>query len=71
MGTSSVIEGLDLLMEQKKDFTRRVAGLELSGEWMFKKIFSCMLFICVQGIAHYQLEVGGRGGHGVNAVAGK
>lgn len=71
MGTSRLIERLDLLMEQEKNFTSRVAGLELSGEWMFRKILPCMLFICVQGIAHYQLEAGRRGGHRANGVAGE
>jgi hypothetical protein len=67
MGIPRLIERLDLLMEPEKNFTRRVAGLELSGEWMCKKILLCVPFICVQGIAHYQLEAGRRGGRGVNA----
>jgi hypothetical protein len=42
MGISRLVERLDLLMEPETYFTRRVAGLELGGEWMCKKIF----FVC-------------------------
>jgi len=37
---------LDLLLKHEEDGTWRVAGLELFGERMGKKILLCTLFIC-------------------------
>lgn len=40
----------------------RVAGLELGGEWVRKKVLLCATFICFQGLVENLLEVGGRRG---------
>jgi len=47
-------------LKQEENFTWRVAGLELFGERMGKKVLLCTVFIFFQGIVDYQLEAGGR-----------
>jgi len=58
---------LDLLLKHEEDGTWRVAGLELFGERMGKKILLCTLFICSQGIIDYRIKARGRGGGAVKA----
>jgi hypothetical protein len=48
---SRLIEVLDLLVKQGKNGARRVAGLELGGEWVRKEVLLCLLFVCFQGMA--------------------
>jgi hypothetical protein len=63
---SKLIVDLDLMLKHEKNSTGRVAGPELSGEWMGKEILLCTSFICFQGMNDYQLEMGGRDDSGVN-----
>jgi hypothetical protein len=56
------IELLNLLLKHNENATGRVAGLELGGEWVGKKVLLCATLICSQGIIEYLLEVGGRCG---------
>jgi hypothetical protein len=58
---------LNLLLKHEENGTWRVAGLELIGEGMGKKILFCTLFIYLQGIVNYRMEAGGRGGGAVSA----
>lgn len=53
------IDVLDLLSKHVKNGGWRVAGLELGGEWMGKKILRCLFFVRFQGIIEHQLKVGG------------
>jgi hypothetical protein len=55
-----LIDFLDLLLKHEENGTWRVAGLELFGERMGKKILLCTLFIYFQGIVDYRIEAGGR-----------
>lgn len=59
---------LNLLLKALKheNSIGRVAGLELSGEWMRKKVHHCTLFICLQGTNDCWPEMGGRDGTGVD-----
>ena len=41
---------LDLLMKDGENGAGRVAGLELGGEWVCKKILLCAFFVFFQGI---------------------
>jgi len=59
------IDVLDLLLKYVGNGSWRVAGLELGGEWMGKRILRCLFFVRFQGIIEYQLEVGGRRGRRV------
>jgi hypothetical protein len=45
-----LIELLDLLLKHKENGAWRIAGLELSGEWVGKKIVLRALFVCFQSI---------------------
>jgi len=54
-------------LKHEENGSWRVAGLELFGERMGKKILLCTLFICFQGIIDYQTEARGRGGGAVSA----
>lgn len=56
------IELFGLLLKHKEDAVGRVAGLELGGEWVRKKVLLCATFICFQGLVENLLEVGGRRG---------
>ncbi len=49
-------------MKHEENGTWRLAGLELFGERMGKKILLCTLFICFQGIMDYRMEAVGGGG---------
>ena len=53
-------EGVYLLLKYGENGARRMAGLELSCEWMGKKIDFCLLFVGFQGIIENKLEVGGQ-----------
>ena len=53
------IELLDLLLKHNENTAGRVAGLELGGEWVGKKVLLGASLICFQGIIEYWLEVGG------------
>jgi hypothetical protein len=55
-------------VEDGENCAGRIAFLELSGEWMGKKILLCALFVCFQGIIENELESGGRGGGGGSGV---
>ena len=61
-----LIEFLDLLLKDVENATRRVAVLELSGEWVRGKILFCSFFVHFQGIIENKLEIGGRGGSRVS-----
>ena len=60
VAASRSVEVLDLLLNHGENGAWRVAGLELGGEWVSKKIFLGLFFGLFQGIIEYQLEVGGR-----------
>jgi hypothetical protein len=62
-----LIDFLDLLLKHEKNGTWRIAGLELFGERMGKKVLLCTLLISFQGIIDYRMEAGGRGGGVVSA----
>jgi hypothetical protein len=62
-----LIDFLDLLLKHEENGTWRVAGLELFGEGMGKKILLCTLLICLQGIIDYRMEAGGRWDGAVSA----
>ena len=56
------IELLGLLLKHNENTAGRVAGLELGGEWVGKKVLLCVILICSQGLIEYLLKVGGRCG---------
>ena len=53
------MELLYLLLKHDENRAGRLAGLELDCEWMGKKVFLCLLFVCFQGIIENKLKVGG------------
>ena len=67
IAASRSVEVPDLPLKDGENGDRRVAGLKLGGEWMYKEISLCLFFVCFQGIIEYELEVGGRGGRRVSA----
>ena len=56
-----LIELLYLLLEHDENGVGRLAGLELSSEWVGKKIVFCLSLVSSQGIVENVLEVGARG----------
>jgi len=54
-----LIEFLYALLKYGKNGAGRLAGLELSCEWMGKKIVLCVLFVGFQGIIENKLEICG------------
>jgi hypothetical protein len=44
------IELLDLLLKHSEDAAGRIASLELSSEWVGKKVLLCASFMRFQGI---------------------
>ena len=48
-----------LLLKHSKNASGRIAGLELGGEWVGKKVLFGASFVCFQGIIENGLEVGG------------
>jgi hypothetical protein len=61
IATLRSIELLDLLLKHGENATGRIAGLELSSEWVGKKVLLGASFICFQGIIENRLEGGGGG----------
>ena len=59
-----------MLLKQNENAAGRVAGLELGGEWVVKKVLLCASFICFQGIIENWLEGGGRCGSRVSGHDG-
>jgi hypothetical protein len=55
-----------LLLKYGENGARRLAGLELSCEWVGKKIILRMLLVGFQSIIENELEVLGRGACGVS-----
>jgi len=51
-----------LLLKYEENIAWRVAGLELSDEWVSKKVVLRVFFVCVQGIVKDKLEVERRSG---------
>ena len=47
---SRSIEVLNLFLKHCENGARRVAGLELDGEWVRKKVLLCLTFVGFQGI---------------------
>ena len=41
---------MDLLLKYGENSGRRVAGLELGGEWVCKEVLLGMLFVCFESI---------------------
>jgi len=59
ISTLRLIEFLDLLLKHVENVARRVAVLQLGGEWVVTKILFGASFVRSQGIVEYKLEVGG------------
>jgi hypothetical protein len=59
IATLRSIEILDLLLKHSENAAWGIAGLELGGEWVGKKVLFRASFICFQGIIENWLEVGG------------
>ena len=49
---------MDLLVKDSENGTRRVACLQLGGEWMCEKILLCAPLVRFQRIMEYYLKVG-------------
>jgi len=62
IGVSRLIELVDLFLKDGENCAGGIAGLELCGEWVCKKVVFCTLFICFQGVIEDLLEVRRRGG---------
>jgi hypothetical protein len=60
------IELLDLLLKYNENAAWRVAGLELGGKWVGKKVLLGAPFICFQGIIEDWMEIRGRCGNRVS-----
>ena len=53
IGTPGLIKPLELFLKDSDDGIGRVAGLELSGEWMCTQIVLCLFVVGVQGVIDY------------------
>lgn len=49
---------MDLLLKDGKNGSRRVASLELGGEWVRTEILPRAFFVCIQGIIDNELKIG-------------
>jgi hypothetical protein len=58
LASSRVIELMDLLVKDSENGARRVACLQLGGEWMCEKILLCTPLVRFQCIMEYYLKVG-------------
>jgi hypothetical protein len=59
IGSSGLIQPLELLLKNSKNGTGRVAKLELGDEGVCEKVFLGAFPVCVQSIDDDELEVGG------------
>src|ERR1700677_2969856 len=57
IANSRLITSLYLLIKDGENCAKRVAFLELGGEWMGKKIIFCALFVFFQSIVEDKLEI--------------
>jgi hypothetical protein len=57
----AIFELVDLLLKHSKNASGGIAGLELGGEWVGKKVLFGASFICFQGIIENWLKAGGGG----------
>jgi hypothetical protein len=61
VGSSRLIELLDLLLEHDENGARRVACLKLGSEWMCYEIILGAPLVCFQCIMEHELKIGGGG----------